>query len=104
MSRHVALLAVFCLSAAQPSHKTENIILVMTDGLRWQEVFQGPDTALMPAAALMNDKQPPEIAAGHREALLPFFWQVVAKNGQIYGNRTLASDAYVTNGFNFSYP
>ena len=82
---------------AQPSHKTENVILVMTDGLRWQEVFQGADAALM-------DPKNHEVAAGHREALLPFLWQVVAKNGQIYGNRTLGSDAYVTNGFNFSYP
>jgi hypothetical protein len=98
MSRYLALLAVVCLSAAQPPHKTENVILVMTDGLRWQEVFQGADTALM------NDKQPPEIAPGHREALLTFLWQVLAKKGQIYGNRTLGSDAYVTNGFNFSYP
>jgi type I phosphodiesterase/nucleotide pyrophosphatase len=98
LSVFCALLSVFCLSAAQPSHKTENVILVMTDGLRWQEVFQGADTALM------DHKQPPEIAAGHREALLPFLWQVIAKNGQIYGNRALGSEAYVTNGLNFSYP
>jgi Sulfatase len=96
--KYIALLAVFALCAnAQPSHKTENVLLVMTDGLRWQEVFQGAD------AALMDDKNH-EVAAGQREALLPFFWQVIAKNGQIYGNRKLGSDAYVTNGFNFSYP
>jgi hypothetical protein len=96
--KYVALLAVFALCAtAQPPHKTENVLLVMTDGLRWQEVFQGAD------AALMDDKNH-EIPAGQREALLPFFWQEIAKTGQIYGNRKLGSDAYVTNGFNFSYP
>jgi hypothetical protein len=96
--RCAALLLSFALAvAAEPAHKTENVILVMTDGLRWQEVFKGAD------ASLMSDKQP-EIAAGQREALLPFLWQMVAKEGQIYGNRGSGSDAYVTNGLNFSYP
>jgi len=96
--RSIALVAACCLVApAQSPHKTQNVILVMTDGLRWQEVFKGAD------ASLMGDKQH-EIAAGQREALLPFLWQEIAKNGQIYGNRTAGSDAYVTNGFNFSYP
>jgi hypothetical protein len=96
--RYIALLAAFASYAgAQPPHKTENVLLVMTDGLRWQEVFQGADAALM-------DPKNHEVAAGNREALLPFLWQVVAKNGQIYGNRALGSDAYVTNGLNFSYP
>jgi len=95
--RYIALLAAFASYAGAQPHKTENVLLVMTDGLRWQEVFQGAD------AALMDDKNH-EVAAGRREALLPFLWHVVAKNGQIYGNRTLGSDAYVTNGLNFSYP
>ncbi|HXA68330.1 MAG TPA: hypothetical protein VNV82_24420 [Bryobacteraceae bacterium] len=98
MRRYIALLAVLSwCAAAQQAHKTENVLLVMTDGLRWQEVFQGADAGLM-------DPKNHEIAAGNREALLPFLWQVVAKNGQIYGNRKLGSDAYVTNGLNFSYP
>ena len=94
----IALLALLAVgAAAQSSHKTQNVLLVMTDGLRWQEVFRGAD------ATLMNPKQP-EMPAGRREALLPFLWQVFAKDGQIYGNRALGSEAYVTNGFNFSYP
>ena len=35
---------------------------------------------------------------------MPFLWGIVAKNGQIYGNRELKSEAFVTNGKNFSYP
>jgi len=30
-----------------PALKTQNVILVMTDGLRWQEVFRGADEKLM---------------------------------------------------------
>ena len=37
-----------CFSASRPprpatDRKTENVILVTTDGLRWQEVFDGAD-------------------------------------------------------------
>jgi hypothetical protein len=60
-------------------------------------VFQGADPSLL------TDKKS-DIPAGRREALLPFLWQAIAKGGQIYGNRALGSDAYVTNGLNFSYP
>jgi hypothetical protein len=95
--RFVALCVVLASGAIAQPRRTQNVVLVMTDGLRWQEVFKGAD------AALMNDKQR-EFPAGQREALLPFFWQVIAQNGQIYGNRALGSDAYVTNGLNFSYP
>jgi hypothetical protein len=31
-------------------------------------------------------------------------WSVIAKRGQIFGNRDKGSDAYVTNGLYFSYP
>ena len=91
--------------------KTHNLLLVMTDGLRWQEVFGGADSALM-------DKQngqvenPDELRkeywrdapADRRAALLPFVWTVMARNGQIYGNKPAGSESYVTNGMNFSYP
>jgi len=88
MIRYIPLLIAFGWCAdAQTRHKTENVVLVMTDGLRWQEVFHGAE------AALMTD-QSHEMAAGEREALLPFFWQVIAKNGQIYGNRALLGQVF----------
>jgi hypothetical protein len=94
---------------AQP--KTKNIIFVMTDGLRWQEVFNGAEESLMTkenggvsdVAGLKKTywRDTPE---ARRAALLPFVWSVMSKNGQIYGNRNRGSDAFVTNGRNFSYP
>src|ERR1051325_3227325 len=96
---------------AQGSHKTENIIFVMTDGLRWQEVFRGADDSLISkkygkvadVPRLRKDYWR-ESAEARREALMPFLWQVVAKQGQIYGDRDKHSEAFVTNGLNFSYP
>jgi len=112
--RAFAVLLFACLSVTLSfgaEHKTQNVIFVMTDGLRWQEVFQGADPALINKEhgsvsnpeALRREywKDSPE---ARREALMPFVWSVMASKGQIYGNRKLDSDAYVTNGLNFSYP
>ncbi len=101
----------FSVFAAPPAGRTHNVILVMTDGLRWQEVFRGADAVLMtkengavedPAA--LRKLYWRETPQARRAALMPFLWGTVAVQGQIYGNRDRGSEAYVTNGHNFSYP
>ncbi len=108
----VALAALAVTAAAGvPAPGTENLLIVTTDGLRWQEVFGGADEALMnrqrggvqDLPRLKRDFWRPT-AEGRREALLPFTWQVIARRGQLFGNRRKGSAARVTNGFNFSYP
>lgn len=108
----LTVLAGSAVSAQTPTqHKTRHIIFVMTDGLRWQEVFGGADAALMNKkngkvaneGALKTAYWRPTPEA-RREALMPFLWTVMAKQGQIFGNRDKGSDAYVTNGMFFSYP
>jgi hypothetical protein len=117
--RHLALgffllsAAALTASAAEPAGKpaTENVVLLMTDGLRWQEVFGGAEEILMTKEnggvndvdALKKDywRDTPE---ARREALMPFLWSVVAKQGQIYGNKVKGSEARVTNEMHFSYP
>ncbi len=91
--------------------KTENIIFVMTDGLRWQEVFTGAEESLLTKenggvgvpelahAAYWRDS-----AEERRERLMPFLWKVMAKQGQVFGNQHKGSVAQVENGFKFSYP
>lgn len=97
-------------SQAQKKGKTENIILITLDGLRWQEVFSGAESRL-----LMNKTYVKDTAASHqlfwretvqqrRELLLPFFWKVMAKQGQLYGNRSEGNKVNVTNKMWFSYP
>src|SRR5579872_3969873 len=108
------LLVVFwtVASSAQSAekHATQNVIFVMTDGLRWQEIFRGAEPSLITKkykvkneAALKKAywRKTPE---DRREALMPFLWGTIARDGQIYGNRDKGSDAYVTNGLFFSYP
>src|ERR1700723_3539153 len=99
------------VKAAAATLKTRAVVLIVLDGFRWQEVFDGPEHDLMDAkhggaqdaTQLRKDfwRDTPE--AG-REALMPFLWTVVAKQGQIYGNQHKGSIAQVTNGFRFSYP
>jgi hypothetical protein len=91
--------------------RTNHVIHVMTDGLRWQEVFRGAEESLMNKengavadAAALKKLYWRDTEEARREALMPFVWGVLAKQGQIFGNRDKGSDAYVTNGLNFSYP
>jgi hypothetical protein len=107
----LALACAVFVSSGLAATKTENIIFVMTDGLRWQEVFAGADAALMNKEhGGVTNVEPlqraywRDTAQQRREALMPFAWSVIAKQGQIYGNRTLGSDAHVTNEMRFSYP
>lgn len=105
MLRRLFLLALAAglMPAVFAAHKTHNVIFVMTDGLRWQEVFRGADAALTQSADLRRSYWR-DAAPDRREALLPFLWRAMAQTGQIFGNRDLGSDASVTNGFNLSYP
>jgi hypothetical protein len=106
----MAWAAMAAVSAQAARQEAQNVFFVMTDGLRWQEVFSGADLSLMTKENGVSDVDALKTAYGReaaearRQALMPFLWSVMAKQGQIYGNRTVGSDAFVTNGLNFSYP
>jgi len=97
--------------ADSSSLKTQSVVLIVLDGLRWQEVFDGPDASLMDKdhggvedpAALRREfwRDTPE---ERRKAVLPFLWGTVAQKGVIFGNQHRDSIARVTNGLKFSYP
>ena len=84
----------------------------MTDGLRWQELFRGADAALLTPKHFYDGRsvdglKQQFLAATpeeRRRRLMPFVWNTLAPQGQLFGDRDAASDASVTNGFNFSYP
>ena len=94
---------VLSLLLAHGAHKTENVILVTYDGLRWQEVFEGADASLFTKEhAAARKAYGRDSAEERRAALLPFLWGTVAKQGQLYGNGPKGSLARVTNGKRFS--
>jgi hypothetical protein len=105
--------ALLLLGAAPAlAGKTQNVVLIVSDGLRWQEVFAGADPALLNdkeggswlAEAELRKRYWREDVDARREALFPFLWGTVAKHGQIFGNQLKGSVAHVTNGKAFSYP
>ncbi len=103
------LAVIFVLNALTClAQKTENVVLITLDGMRWQEIFGGVDARINSkqfgdSAAIMRDFWADSPQA-RREKLMPFLWNVVAKQGQIYGNRERSSFANVTNKQWFSYP
>jgi hypothetical protein len=92
------------------AYPAENLLMITFDGLRWQEVFGGVESQMMVEQAgtrnleSLKEKYWAETPKERREILLPFFWNVVAKEGQVFGDAKNGSEVLVTNGFNFSYP
>ena len=91
------------------SKAADNLILVSIDGLRWQEVFQGYqddvldlDTFKEQKAGLIKQFSGTS-AENKRQKLMPFLWNVLAKNGVLIGNRDSGSNMGVTNEYWFSY-
>jgi hypothetical protein len=106
------LLVLFAaVPAFAQAPRRHNVVLIVTDGFRWQELFGGADPALNNAefggvedTAALQRAYLAGSAEANRRALMPFVWDVVAKRGEIFGDRSLASDVVVTNGYKFSYP
>ena len=111
LSLFTFLLLPTVIGAAPSRLKTQNVFLIVSDGFRWQEVFNGAEEALMAKTnggvkdvkALRAEfwRETPE---SRRKAILPFFWSEIAEHGQLYGNQNKGSVARVTNGKKFSYP
>lgn len=97
------------LSSKGQELKTRNLILITLDGLRWQEVFHGADSAILTNKEYVKDNQ---LAAQfwnsshelRRELLFPFLWKIAGTEGQLYGNRDYKNDANCANPYWFSYP
>jgi hypothetical protein len=94
----------------QAASTSENIFVITTDGFRWQEVFTGADagliqnTAYVADTALLNQLYWDSTAELRRQKLMPFFWNTIAKQGQIYGNRAYQNNMNVSNIYKISYP
>ena len=52
----------------------------------------------------LNKRYMRKTAEERRAVLLPFFWDTVAKKGQIFGDRSRKAATKLTNGHKFSYP
>ena len=105
----ILLLGVVSLNACA-QHKTENVFIISLDGLRWQELYTGADAQLIENKDYVDNTNElstlfwRETPTERREVLMPFFWNTLAKEGQLLGNRELGSLVNCTNNMWFSYP
>jgi hypothetical protein len=104
------LLSLGTLHAFSQQFKTENLIFITLDGLRWQEVFYGADSLLVVDTKYAQNPEKltnefwnsdPKV---RRMTLMPFFWEVIAKEGQLHGNRKHGSKVNDKNRMVFSKP
>jgi Type I phosphodiesterase / nucleotide pyrophosphatase len=112
MSKKLLCVTFSLWATVASAGQTQTVVLIVSDGLRWQEVFSGADEPLLNEEHGGNWVAEPELRKRYwrgspeerRAVLFPFIWGTVAKQGQIYGNQTKGSVAHVTNGKAFSYP
>ena len=92
------------------AQQADRLVVITLDGFRWQELFNGADSALLADAKFTPDKEEyirkfwdksPEI---RRQKLMPFFWNTLAAQGQVYGNRRYGNLVDNANPHWFSYP
>ena len=101
--------AVFKVSIAQT--KVDRVIIITTDGLRWQELFTGMDSSIANRKEFYQDDSL-QLFENYwhsqlnerRRLLMPFFWNNLVPKGQVYGNRYAGNKVDVINPFRFSYP
>ncbi len=114
MKSIVKILFITFLFAAvnvNAQNKIENLIIITTDGLRWQEVFKGLDTSLAKNtrfnqgdSSLIFEEFYKNTEQASREKLLPFVWGKLGREGQLYGNRQVGNKVNTANNYWFSYP
>jgi hypothetical protein len=92
---------IFAVTTSAFSQDGEpNVVLITLDGFRWQELFKGPDSILLPGKNIYWNSNTEE----RRKMLMPFVWSEIASNGQLIGNRTYNSRVDCDNPHWFSYP
>ena len=105
----ILLMGLFGPLAAQ-SKEAPNVVLITLDGFRWQELFSGADSLLVANKDYVGDTTAlkshfwKSTQEERRSLLMPFFWNEVAKMGQLHGNRSKGSMVNLTNTMWFSYP
>jgi hypothetical protein len=111
MKKISILFSLFLIVNLIRAQQAENIIIITTDGFRWQEVFKGMDSAIannskfnQGDSSYIFEKYWSNNENERRKKLMPFFWNTIVNHGQIYGNRKLDNKVNNANPHWFSYP
>jgi hypothetical protein len=100
-----ALVLPLLAACASPASRGPSVLLVTLDGVRWQEIFSGADAALFGKGdAAVKERFWRDTPEQRREALMPFLWGVMAREGAVLGDAANGSEVRVTNAYKVSYP
>jgi len=111
MKKLFILVTFFFSFSSIHAQQAENVIIITTDGFRWQELFKGMDSAIANNSKF-NQGDSSYIFEHYwssnenerRKKLMPFFWSTISSQGQIYGNRKFDNKVNNANPHWFSYP
>ncbi len=90
--------------------QAQNLFIITTDGFRWQELYTGADSLLINNEKYTQDTSTlkalywSDNAMDRRKKLMPFFWNIIAAKGQLYGNRHEGNRVNTSNFYSSSYP
>lgn len=97
-------------AVARSANDDQKVVIVMLDGVRWQEVFRGAEPLLAANREYMTSEWAAHArkefveATNRQAALMPFLHATMATSGAVIGNRDGGTCVEVTNPFWFSYP
>lgn len=103
-------LAAQLLSAVAHADTAPRLILITLDGMRWQEVFRGPDPILVENSHYTPEDMKADVKAAWFDvpdrgaALMPFLHETMARQGMLWGDRDHGQCMRVANDMWFSYP
>ena len=111
MKRRITLGILLTIALCSQAQDDQKLIVVTSDGVRWQDVFKGLDPAIASDkrfnqgdSAGLFERFGGATAEERRARLMPFTWGTIASKGRIHGNRAHDNKVDVSNPHWFSYP
>jgi hypothetical protein len=110
MKKLLLFLLIISANIGLGQKQSEKVIVITLDGMRWQEVFGGIDSALLAEKKYTKDSAGLAKQFWHveikerRKKLFPFLWGTIAVQGQLLGNRQYGNNVDNANPYKFSYP
>lgn len=107
----LALAGVVAPGAADAADGARKLVLVTLDGVRWHEMFEGPDRTIVADKRYVDPDIRHDVIApafvdvpDPAAALMPFVQTVIARQGVLWGDPRKGQCAEVSNGWAVSYP
>ena len=109
LMKYLLILVLLVSKFSYAQEPCENMVIITTDGYRWQELFNGADSSILFNSEYVKDTGTlkymywANTVVERRKKLMPFIWNYIAEKGQLWGNRNFNNKVSVANPYHFSY-